>query len=91
MPIPDFQTTMLPLLRFMKDGNEHSIHKIVESLAQEFKLSEIELDEMLPSGKQSVFYNRVGWARTYLSKSGLIKISRRTYYQITDRGKDVLI
>ena len=45
---------------------------------------------MLPSGKQTAFYNRVGWARTYLAKSGLLEMSRRSYYKITARGKEVL-
>jgi len=90
MEIPDFQTIMLPLLRFMGDGKEHSIHEIVSYLAKEFNLSTQELDELLPSGKQSRFDNRVGWARTYLVKSGLLKTSRRPYVQITERGKEAL-
>jgi len=89
MTIPDFQTIMLPLLKFLSDGKERSIHEIVEGLAKDFKLSIQELDEMLPSGAQPVFYNRVGWARTYLSKSGLLN-GRRKYYQISDRGKEAL-
>ena len=69
MGIPDFQTAMLPLLRFMGDEKEHSIQEIVNSLAKEFNLSFQELSELLSSGKQTVFYNRVTWARIYLSKS----------------------
>lgn len=90
MAIPDFQTIMLPLLEQFEDGKEHSIHEVLENLAKRFKLSEQELNEMLPSGKQTSFYNRVGWARTYLSKSGLLEMTRRSIYQITDRGRDVL-
>jgi restriction system protein len=90
MPIPDFQTIMLPLLRFYSDGNEHSIHEALGKLADLFNLSPEELNEFLPSGKQTTFYNRVGWARTYLAKSGLLKMSRRSYYQITDPGKKIL-
>jgi len=89
MTIPDFQTIMLPLLKFLGDGKERSIHEIVEGLAEDFKLSTLELAEMLPSSTQTVFYNRVGWARTYLSKSGLLN-GRRKYYQISDRGKEAL-
>lgn len=90
MPIPDFQTIMLPLLRVTSDGQEHSIQELIDRLAEEFSLSEEELRELLPSGKQTVFYNRVGWARTYLSKARLLEMTRRSYYRITDRGKQVL-
>jgi len=90
MPIPDFQSIMLPLLKLTGDGKEHSIHEFLDRLADEFSLSTQELNELLPSGKQTAFYNRVGWARTYLSKSGLLEMSRRSYYRITARGVMVL-
>jgi restriction system protein len=90
MTIPDFQSIMLPMLQIAGDGNEHSIHDFLDRLADHFSLTEQELNEMLPSGKQTTFYNRVGWARTYLSKSGLLEMSRRSYYRITERGKQVL-
>lgn len=90
MPIPDFQTIMLPLLRVMSDGQERSIQALTECLAKEFSLNEEELRALLPSGKQPIFYNRVGWARLYLTKAGLLEMSRRSYYRITDRGRDVL-
>ena len=90
MPVPDFQTIMLPLLQQFGDGNEHSIHEVLDNLTQVFSLSEQELNEMLPSGKQTTFYNRVGWARTYLTKSGLLEMPRRSFYKITDRGCKVL-
>jgi restriction system protein len=90
MPVPDFQTIMLPLLRHYGDGKEHSVHEALNELAKTFSLSEQEINEMLPSGKQTAFYNRVGWARTYLTKSGLLEMSRRSYYKITPRGKEVL-
>jgi restriction system protein len=90
MTIPDFQTIMLPLLQQFGDGKEHSTHEVFEKLAKVFSLTEEELNELIPSGKQSSFYNRVGWARTYLTKSGLLEMSRRSYYRITARGKEVL-
>jgi restriction system protein len=90
MSVPDFQTIMLPLLDFMKDGKEHSIHEVVASLAKFFNLSDQNLNELLPVGRQTRFYNRVGWARTYLVKAGLLTMSRRSFYQITNRGKEVL-
>ena len=89
MTVPDFQTIMLPLLKFLGDGKERSLHQIVEGLVKELKLSTQDLDELIPSG-QTRFYNRIGWAKVYLSKSGLLKMTRRSYCQITDRGKEVL-
>lgn len=90
MPIPDFQTMMLPLLQCASDGEEHSIHEAVESLASHFSISEEDGNRLLPSGQQPIFYNRVGWARTYLKKARLIDDPRRGYFRITDRGKEVL-
>ncbi len=90
MSVPDFQTIMLPLLQQFSDGKEHSIHEVLDNLVQVFSLSEQEINELLPSGKQTTFYNRVGWARTYLAKSGLLEMPRRSFYKITDRGCNVL-
>ncbi|MBI5294205.1 MAG: restriction endonuclease [Chloroflexi bacterium] len=90
MTVPDFQTIMLPLLQIAGDGQEHSGHEFIDQLARHFELNDEELNELLPSGKQTRFYNRVGWSRTYLLKSKLLETSRRSFYQITERGKDVL-
>ena len=90
MTIPDFQTIMLPLLQIASDGQEHSGHEFVEKLAKHFELTDDELNELLPSGKQTRFYNRVGWSRTYLLKSKLLETSRRSHYKITERGKEAL-
>ncbi|MBS3767120.1 MAG: restriction endonuclease [Candidatus Cloacimonetes bacterium] len=90
MPIPDFQTIMLPLLKLSNDGEIHYIHDAVNELAEEFGLSDEEQAKLLPSGQQPVFYNRVGWARTYLKKAGLLEDPKRGYFKITDRGKEVL-
>jgi len=86
MAIPDFQTIMLPLLRFSGDSKEHSIREAVDFLATEFQLSNGELRELLPSGQQETFANRVNWAKTYLKKAGLIHSTRRGYFQISQRG-----
>ena len=86
MAIPDFQTIMLPLLSFSGDSKEHSIREAVDFLATEFQLSDEELRELLPSGQQETFANRVNWAKTYLKKAGLINSTRRGYFQISERG-----
>ena len=68
MPIPDYQTVMLPLLEISSDGKEHYIRNAIEDLSARFKLSEPDRKELLPSGTDTIFDNRVGWARTYLKK-----------------------
>jgi len=90
MPIPDYQTCMLPLLRFTSDGAEHAFKDAVEALAAEFKLSEAERGAYLPSGQQPVIDNRVGWASTYMKKAGLLAAPRRGFIKITDRGRATL-
>lgn len=81
---------MLPALRFYADGQEHSSHEVTDALAIQLNLTEQELKEMLPSGQQEIFDNRVGWARSYIKKAGLIESTRRGYNKITRRGREVL-
>jgi len=81
---------MLPLLRFAGDRQEHSLRETIDALADEFALSDDERKALLPSGQQQVFDNRVGWARTYLTKAALLQSTRRAHYEITQRGLDVL-
>lgn|SRR5215813_4722134 len=81
---------MLPLVLYAKDEQEHSIRDAIESLAEQFQLSDEERKELLPSGQQTTFDNRVGWARTYLKKAGLIEYTRRGYFRVTPRGLSVV-
>lgn len=90
MLIPDFQTLMLPLLRFCADGGEHGRHDALPFLAQEFALSESELAELLPSGKQAKFINRIAWAKSYLKQAGLLETTTRGIFRISERGRSVL-
>ncbi|MCA9913311.1 MAG: restriction endonuclease [Anaerolineae bacterium] len=90
MSVPDFQSLMLPLLQYAADGQEHSIREAIIDLAQLFQLSESDRAEMLPSGKQPRFDNRVHWAGTYLRKSGLLRSTGRARFCITERGYAVL-
>jgi len=90
MAIPDYQSIMLPLLKFASDGKEHSLREATEFLANEFKLSEEERKELLPSGTQRLFNNRVAWASTYLRKAGLIESKKRGFFVIGQRGRDAL-
>jgi restriction system protein len=88
--IPDYQSLMLPLLQYAADGEEHSLRESIEALSDSFSLSETDRTQLLPSGRQPVMDNRVGWARTYLAKAGLLEVTRRGYFRITNRGRDVL-
>ncbi|WP_448189347.1 winged helix-turn-helix domain-containing protein [Azospirillum sp. sgz301742] len=80
---------MLPVLRAAADG-EVRITDIVELLADEFALSPDERAHLLPSGRQTTFANRVHWAKSYLGKAGLVELTRRAHFRITDRGREVL-
>ena len=90
MPVPDYETLMLPLLRALADGAEHPVGPLRNTIASELKLTEQDRAELLPSGKQSVFDNRLGWAKTYLDKAGLVSSVRRGVYRITDQGRAAL-
>lgn len=90
MAVPDFQSLMLPLLRIAADGHEHSLAEARDVLAADFKLSAAELEELLPSGRQGKFANRVAWAKSYLQQAGLLLSPRRAHFQISDRGRAVL-
>jgi restriction system protein len=88
--IPTYEEILLPFLRHLKDGSEHSLSETHDALAQEFSLSEEEVRELLPSGQQAVFRNRIGWARTYLKKAGLVVSTKRAHFKITEKGKELL-
>lgn len=90
MAIPDYQTIMLPLLKFAGDKKEHSIRDAIDHIGDLFKLSEQESKEVLPSGRSYIIDNRVGWSRTYLKKAGLLEDTRRSHFRITDKGTEVL-
>jgi restriction system protein len=89
MSIPDYQSLMLPVLSAALDG-EIRIGAVVERLVQKLGLTQEERAELLPSGKQMLFANRVHWAKTYLGKAGLIESTRRGHFKITARGRQVL-
>lgn len=89
MAIPDFQALMLPVLKESAAG-EVRITDVVATLGAKLALSEAELSELLPSGKQTTFANRVNWAKSYLGKAGLIRLTKRAYFEISERGQAVL-
>ena len=77
MAIPDFQSVMLPLLKFCADGQEHTNREAIDALSQEFGLTKDEQKQLLPSGQQRVFDNRLAWARAHMKMAGLVENTRR--------------
>ena len=90
MPIPDYQSLMLPVLKVIVDRKEHSVAEIRKQISAELNLSDDELAERLASDTTTVFMNRIGWAVQYLKEAASIRAVRRGVYQITDRGSTLL-
>jgi len=90
MPIPDYQTVMLPSLAAMSDRNVYRIADLAKLISSQFSLSDEEIAQRIASGTSTVLENRLAWARTYLKKAGLVEPVSRGQYRITQRGLDVL-
>jgi len=88
--IPDYQSIMLPLLKIFADGKEYKARDLTDLLAEEFNVTDEERKELLTSGNQGIFDNRVGWAKSYLKKAGLISSPQRATFIITDLGQETL-
>ncbi len=90
MAIPDFQSVMLPLVEALADGKERTIRELTNLLADQFRLTQEEREEVVPSGQKTRFYSRVSWANFGLKQAGLIQAPARGRVRITDLGKSVL-
>ncbi len=90
MAVPDYQAFLLPLLHLLEDGKEHFLRDIYDTLAARLQLSEDDRQQMLPSGQQPTYINRIGWARTHLKKACLLDAPKRGQFVITDRGREFL-
>lgn len=90
MAVPDFQSVMLPFLETLQDGKQRSMRDLTAALAIHFQLTEAQLQEHLPSGPQSLFYNRVAWAKTHLKNAGLIENPVRGKVSISEAGRKIL-
>ena len=90
MPVPDFQTLMLPVLREFADGAEHATKDIRQRVADRLQLAPADIAELVPSGGQTRLANRVAWAHVYMKRAGLLASARRGVYRITSRGEEVL-
>jgi len=89
MPVPDYQTLMLPVLKLFASGKER-VSDCIDDLKLEFDISDEDAAELLPSGRMTRLYSRAHWARTYLGKAGLLTSPKRGYHRITKAGRDVL-
>lgn len=87
MPVPEFQSFISPLLRLASDGEIHSSAEARARLSNELGLTDADLAELLPSGRQSRFVNRVGWALTHLKHAGCVEYPKSGHFRITDRGR----
>lgn len=90
MTVPDYQTYMTPMLQLLSTGESRHINEIADMLAQHFRLSEVDLRDMIPSGKKSRHYDRVGWAATYMKQAGLLVKPARGWYGLSERGMNVV-
>ena len=90
MAIPTYEECMLPLMKIAEDGKEHLFREATDALINQFNLTEKEKQELLPSGSAFVINNRIGWARTYLTKAGLLLTTKRGYFRISEEGKKLL-
>ena len=90
MPIPKYDEMYRAFLDCLADGQLHKSKEVKDAVAGVFSVSEKERAEMLPSGKQQLFDNRIGWTRTYLKKAGLVQSPSRGIYMITPAGRQVL-
>ncbi|UTC76145.1 restriction endonuclease [Treponema sp. OMZ 792] len=90
MAIPTYEECMLPLMKIAEDGKEHLFKETIDTLITRFNLTDEEKQQLLPSGSAFVINNRIGWARTYLTKAGLLLKTRRGYFQISEEGKKFL-
>ena len=88
--MPDYQTLMLPTLEAYSDGAPHRVRDLIPVLADRLRLNADERRELLPSGTQRRFDNRVHWAASYLKQAGLLTAQGRSLLAITERGRTVL-
>ena len=90
MPIPQFKYFIKALLQHLSDNKEHTMKEVEKALAIEFNLGASQLSQTTPSGRMTIFSNRVGWAKTYLKKAGLIDAPQKALFKITQEGQEVL-
>lgn len=81
---------MRPTLVALADGQAHTLQQIRDEVAVVLNVSEEDQEQLLPSGKQTTYSNRVAWALTHMGKAGLVARPARAHYALTPRGAEVL-
>jgi restriction system protein len=89
MAVPDFQSFFKPLLDIAADGKEHSMKEAREIIAKRMNIVEADLRELLPSGTQTKYDNRIAWAKSYFVQANVFESPRRGWFHITERGKEL--
>lgn len=90
MAIPDYETLMGPIIRFLSDRTVKKTREIINEVIRLYEITPEEAKTLIPSGRAKLIDNRVGWACTYLRKAGLIVSPQRGQNQITEEGLNVL-
>ena len=90
MSVPDYQTLMLPALKSLSSGEETQLSEVRKKVAASERLTDEDLQKLLPSGRQTVYANRTAWAVVYLTRAGLVDRVRRGVYRLGARGKQLL-
>ena len=90
MPVPDFQALMLPALRALGGGEEVPVAEVRKRVAAAERLTPEDIQELLPSGRQAVFTNRIAWALAYMTQAGLVERVRRGVYRVATQGTQLL-
>lgn len=91
MGVPNYQTVMLPLLTLAAQaGRPVGVIELQPALAKQFELTDADLAERLPSGRQGVFHNRLHWAKFYMQRAGLLQATKRGLFQVTAEGRSLL-
>lgn len=87
--IPDYQSLMRPVLECAA-GGPRKISDVVEEISEKLGLTAEEREQLLPSGKQTTIANRIHWSRSYMKQAGLVRNIKRGWYELTERGRDIL-
>ena len=90
MPVPDFQSLMLPTLTALSGSSDTSVAEVRQRVAAAEGLTPEEVQELLPSGRQPVFTNRVSWAIIHMERSGLVEKVQRGIYRLAAAGEQLL-
>ncbi|MEL3928345.1 restriction endonuclease [Aeromonas enteropelogenes] len=88
--IPSYERMMPVVLSVLQKGEPLPLRQVYQAVSEHYAFTPEQLAHTLPSGRQTTVRSRVGWAKTYLVKAGLIEQPKRGVCLITERGKAAL-